>query len=199
MRLALSTNHYASGWKRPDNTLEAVTALGIRYASMPDGLEREDVLLTIIRCFHPYIFKYVDMIIRGHLPSYRHHVNKDSANFLRCFTKGGGDTTTQGLQLTCRTMHLAFKDQTYDEVYNILVVLLIKVIHAYDPTYTDKVKLVSEAIEKLDPEHVIAGDELGLDFDPRRFLRWMTRNEILVAVRNPKQERFRFPPRANYL
>jgi hypothetical protein len=35
---------------------------------------------------------------------------------------------------------------------------------------------------------VITGLEIDVDFDPRRFLRWMTRNGILVAVRNPKNK-----------
>jgi hypothetical protein len=35
-------------------------------------------------------------------------------------------------------MHLAFKNQTADEIYNILAGLLIKVIDAYDPAYKDQ-------------------------------------------------------------
>jgi len=48
----------------------------------------------------------------------------------------------------------------------------IKVIHSYDPRYTDKIKLVAEAIERLEnPDEIITGLELDLDFD-RRFLRF---------------------------
>jgi hypothetical protein len=46
-------------------------------------------------------------------------------------------------------LHLAFGKQSADEVYSILAGLLIKVINGYDPGYTDKVKLVVEAINRL--------------------------------------------------
>jgi hypothetical protein len=150
MRYALSANHYAALWGKTDNSLEDVTNLGIRYAELPDCREKEDVLLEIIQCFHSYVLKYVDMILRGHLPTYRGHVNQDSVNFLCRFMRSGEAGSNLGmLQGICRTMHVAFKNESYDEVYNILAGLLVKVIHSYDPKYTDKIKLVAEAIDRL--------------------------------------------------
>ena len=190
MRYALSANHYAALWGKTDNSLEDVTNLGIRYAELPDCREKEDVLLEIIQCFHSYVLKYVDMILRGHLPTYRGHVNQDSVNFLCRFMRSGEAGSNLGmLQGICRTMHVAFKNESYDEVYNILAGLLVKVIHSYDPKYTDKIKLVAEAIDRLQiSDEVILGPELDLDFDPGKYLRWMTRKGILVAVRDPEDK-----------
>jgi len=105
--------------------LQAITDLGIRYATMADGEDREDVLLVIVRAFHAYVLKYADRIQRGHLPVYRGHANQDSVAFLRRFLRLATRLPTKGLKLACRTMHLAFSGQSYDEVYNILVGLLI--------------------------------------------------------------------------
>ena len=176
MRYSLSSSHYAARWGKQDYSLEAMTALGIKYAAMQDGPEREDVLLTIVQAFNSYILKYVNMIMRGHLPTYRGYANRDSVNFLRRFLRPGDSPTDRAsLQLACRTMHLAFQNQTADEIYNILAGLLIKVIDAYDPAYTTKIKMVAQAIDRLDaPGDVILDEELDVDFYPRRFLLWMT-------------------------
>ena len=36
------------------------------------------------------------------------------------------------------------------------------------------------------PDRVITGDELGLPFDPRRFLRWLLRKGLLGAIGSDK-------------
>jgi hypothetical protein len=191
MRFALSTSHYAANWPREEvNKLEDVTDLGVLYASLSDGPERKTVLLSILRAFYSYLLKYAEMIQRGHLPVYRGHISKDSVYFLRRFLRSGDQPTRAALQAACRTLHLAFPRQSFDEVYNILTGLLIKVIDTYDPHYTDKVKLVVEAINRrADPDAIITGPELGLQFDPKRFLRWMARNGLLETLRDPEDKR----------
>ena len=63
-------------------------------------------------------------------------------------------------------------------------------IDTYDPQYTDKVKLVVEAINRrADPDALITGPELELEFDPKRFLRWMAKNGLLEAIRDPEDKR----------
>jgi len=63
-----------------------------------------------------------------------------------------------------------FLGSSFDEVYNILTGLMIKVINTYDPHYTDKVKLVVEAIDRLaDPDAVITGPELNSPLRPEAF------------------------------
>jgi hypothetical protein len=47
--------------------------------------------------------------------------------------------------------------------------------------------MVAQAIDRLDASvDVITDEELDVDFNPRRFLRWMTRNGLLEAVRDPE-------------
>ena len=99
--------------------------------------------------FHSYLLKYTDMIQRGHLPTYKGNASNDTVYFLRQFLRPGDEPVRANLQAACRTLHLAFPHQSFDEVYNILTGLLIKVVNTYDPHYTDKVKLVVEAINRL--------------------------------------------------
>jgi len=81
------------------------------------------------------------------------------------------------MQAACKTLHLAFERLSADEVYNILSGILMRVIKAYDPGYTQKIKLVAEAIDRrASIDDVITGDELELPFEPRRYLRWLARN-----------------------
>ena len=43
--------------------------MGRRYAELPPGdQEKEDLLLELCQCFHPYLMKYLVMICRGHVP-----------------------------------------------------------------------------------------------------------------------------------
>ena len=82
MHYALSTAKWP---KEEGNKLEDITNLGVRYASMADGPEREAVLLLILRAFHSYLLKYTDMIQRGHLPTFKGHVSSDTATFSASF------------------------------------------------------------------------------------------------------------------
>jgi hypothetical protein len=191
MRFALSNSHYAAAWPI-EETYEPdfITGLGIRYAALPPGAEREDVMFQIVRCFHAYLLKYADMIQRGHLPIYRGRVSQDSATFLSRFLRPGDAPTRANLQQACRTLYVAFGRQGFDEVYNILVGILIRTIDAYDPEYTAKIRAVAEAIEQyVAADLVITGDELELPFPPRRYLKWMARNGILEAIRDPRKKR----------
>ena len=191
MQYTLSNYHYAARWPKQElHEPGAVTALGVRYASLAEGPEREGVLFSILQAFHSYLLKYTDMILRGHLPVYCSHINRDSADFLRRFLPRGHKVTRAGLQAACRTLHLAFPQQGFDEVYDILTGVLIRVVGSYDPEYTAKIRLVAEAIGRIeDRDAVFTGADLGLPFDPRRFLRWMTGRGILEPIREPQHQR----------
>jgi len=146
MRYSLSNDHYAAEWPLEETyRLEDITQLVVRYAGMEDGGEREEVLLAILRCFHSYLMKYTDMIQRGHVPVYKGRINQDSGNFLRRFVRRGDTATLVSMQTACKTLHVAFGRLSADEVYNILTGILMRVIKAYDPGYTQKIKLVAEA------------------------------------------------------
>jgi hypothetical protein len=58
-----------------------VTDLGLRYAQA-EGQEKEELSLELLHCFHSYLMKYVDMILRGHLPRYGGRVNEDAKKLL---------------------------------------------------------------------------------------------------------------------
>ena len=83
-------------------------------------------------------------------PGAKHEFRNDAHfYFLRRFLPPGTLFSRESLHAACLNLHLAFGKQSADEVYSILAGLLIKVINGYDPCYTDKVKLVVEAINRL--------------------------------------------------
>ena len=120
--VTLPSSHYASGWKidtalRP---IEEITALGCRYADLPDNAEKEDLLLDLCQCFHPYLMKYLVMICRGHVPivghgGNPHFINKDVKPFLIYFLPKGQKPTRSHLSKVARQLHLAFKGLETEE------------------------------------------------------------------------------------
>lgn len=109
MRYSLSHRHYAAKWPLDETyNPDDITELGIRYKALePGSQEREQVLLQILRSFHGYLLKYAHMIVRGHIPNYRHGFNQDSASFLSRFVAGGDEVSRHKLHATCHTLHLA--------------------------------------------------------------------------------------------
>jgi hypothetical protein len=93
----LPPSHYASGWKTEGaiRPLEEINDLGRRYAELPNfDSEKQDLLLELCQCFHPYLMKYLVMICRGHVPivghgSNPHFINKDVRTFLMYFLPKG--------------------------------------------------------------------------------------------------------------
>jgi hypothetical protein len=65
----LSAAHYAAKW--PTDAVACtpaeLTKLGAEFVNLPEGQEKETLLLEILQCFHGYLLKYVSMILRGHL------------------------------------------------------------------------------------------------------------------------------------
>ena len=56
--------------------------------------EKQDLLLDLCQCFHPYLMKYLVMICRGHVPivghgGNPHFINKDVRTFLMYFLPKG--------------------------------------------------------------------------------------------------------------
>lgn len=149
--LVLPSNHYASDWSQncEIRDTETVTKLGVEYATCRNPKRKEDLLFEIVRFFHSYLFKYAGMIISGSLPKTGGHVNEDTKKMLRMFLPAGTRVTGFTLAKTARTLNLAFKGQSTEEVYNILVGCLVRAVDKYDPRYVEKVKLAVEAIEKM--------------------------------------------------
>jgi hypothetical protein len=86
--ISIDRAHYASNWALPKdsefNDLQVVNQAGIDYAFMPDGPEKEDKLLELVKYFHGYVYKYTDLIVAGHLPQ-MHYYNGDTRRFLKYF------------------------------------------------------------------------------------------------------------------
>ena len=74
-------------------------------------------------------------------------INKDIKPFLLYFLPKGCALDWHTMNVMVKGFHLAFKGMETEEIYDILMEQLVATIKGYDPTYTDKVKLLVEAIE----------------------------------------------------
>jgi hypothetical protein len=190
----LSPTHYAASWSVPSdddfNTLESVNELAIYYATLPDGPSKEDAFLKLVKSFHGYIIKYTNMVIRGQLPSVNSSAGRDAARTLKTLLPKGVPATPATLSKACRTLHLAFKTLTTDEVYDVLVLCFLRACRRYDPHYTDKVKQVCEVFnaqkirKQLNPAEVSA----LVGFDASRHVRLLVGKGYLEAVFGPKRK-----------
>jgi len=104
----------------------------------------------LLRAFHPYLYKYLDMIVRGHVPRYGpNRINQDAKKFLMTMMPKGTPVNLATLVSTCKYLHLAFKGYEPAEIYNILATCLLRVIGMYNPFYVEKVKLITAGIGLL--------------------------------------------------
>jgi hypothetical protein len=164
--------------------LAEITDLGRRYAELPsDSAEKEALLLELCQCFHPYLMKYLVMICRGHVPVIGRGdqgapINKDIKPFLLYFLPKGCALDWHTMNVIVKGFHLAFKGMETEEIYDILMEQLVATIKGYDPTYTDKVKLLVEAIEhglSTRKQFSFADVNRHLDFDCNRYIRLLGR------------------------
>jgi len=145
---------------------------------------KQELLLELCQCFHPYVMKYLVMICRGHVPVWGKRVNQDIAKFIHYFMPKGVKMDKRTIQTTIRHLHLAFKEMETDEVYDILMEQLIRAIAKYDPKYTEKVKEVVDTInDKLSGIKQIHVAEVNrhVDFDSNRYLRLLCRRGYLTS------------------
>lgn len=146
----LSKRHYASKWAEISIlTLEEANELGRLYSELPDGPAKQAAFLKIAAHFHGYLMKYLRMIFDGRVPSWGPRVNKDVEPFIKFFLPKSEPVTRAALTTVCRHFHLAVKGMDTDEVYEVLMIQLLTAIARYDPAYTEKVKLLTEAINTL--------------------------------------------------
>ena len=200
-RATVSPAHYAHNWKvasRDDlHDRDKVNALGVQYAKMPAGPEKEAILLGILECFHGYLVKYLGMVTTGHLPEMNSPAGKDSVAFLKTLVPQGrkGEVNRLVLMSTCRTLHLAFKQMSSDDIYDTLVLCLIRAVDKYDPTYTDKIQQVCQVVDKLPTrrrpkntsEFTVEDINSTVGFDAYSYIRWLVRKGLLASVYGPKK------------
>ena len=149
--IVLPANHYASVWGKTESvfkTIPEVTELGRRYAELPDGsAEKEALLLELCQSFHPYLTKYLVMICQGHIPisggnvaksgTRARYVNKDIRPFLLFFLPAGQRLNWITANRIVKQFHLAFKGMETEEIYDVLMSLLMTILRVYDPVYRE--------------------------------------------------------------
>ena len=178
-------------------SLPEINDLGRRYAELPAEMAgisnpaKQELLLELCQCFHPYLMKYLVMICRGHVPilgigpkATFGNVNGDVKKFLYYFLPKGQTLTRQNLNPVVRHLHLAFKDMETEERYDVLMEQLVRAINQYDPKYTEKVKLVVEAINhELSKRTQFAAVDVRryVDFDCDRHIRLLCRRGFLTS------------------
>jgi hypothetical protein len=94
------------------------------------------------------------------------------------------------LSKVCRTLHLAFKALTTDEVYDVMAMCFLRACHRYDPCYVEKVKQVCEVLHgKTRRQQFTPGDITALvGFDVTRHLRLLVGKGYLAPVFGPKRK-----------
>ena len=193
--------------------LEEVNAIGRRYAELPEEIpaagdrmvsnpEKENLLLELCQCFHPYLMKYLVMICRGRVPIVGHgnfpaYTNKDVKPFLMYFLAKGQKPTYQILTTISRTLHLAFKGMQTEEVYDVLMEQLVGALKGYDPNYKSTVKMVVEAANhEFSKRKQFSAAELNrhLDIDSTRYLRLLGRLGFLREQERAEKTAMIFGP-----
>jgi hypothetical protein len=198
--ITLAAGHYAAAWKTDEvpRPLREVDDLGRRYAILPAEIEvsdrsisnpaKEDLLLELCQCFHPYLMKYLVMIRCGHVPvvgvgKERNHISKDVVPFLIYFLPKGKKFDRITAHTIVRHFHLAFKGMETEEMYDILMEQLVRAINQYDPFYTDKVKRIVEILDDELSERTqfaVIDVTRHLGFDSDRYIRLLCRRGFLT-------------------
>jgi len=160
----LAPSHYAGKWIIPEeeqrNDLAAVNALGYAYATAPDSPANEAKLLEVLECFHGYLMKYLCMIVRGTIPPANSRAGRDAKELLRTLaprgsTPKGAKPSKELTDATCKMLHLAFKGQTTEDIYDTLVFCFVKAARQYDPYFAYKTRKVCEELYALPKQFTV--------------------------------------------
>jgi hypothetical protein len=164
-----------------------VNALGYAYATAPDSAAKEAMLLEVMECFHSYLMKYLCMIIRGTIPPANSRAGRDAMELLRTLAPRGVKFTKPVVDATCKTLHLAFKSQTTEDIYDTLVFCFVKAARQYDPYYADKIKQVCEVIGELPKQFTIQQLEARVGFSCTGILRYLVSKDLLSSIIGKKK------------
>ena len=187
----LAQSRYAGKWIIPDEDqhydLASVKALGYAYAIAPDSPAKEAKLLEMMECFHGYLMKYLCMIVRGTIPPANSRAGGDAKELLRTLAPRGSQPSKELTDSTCKMLHLAFKGQTTEDIYDTLVFCFVKAARQYDPYYADKTKQVCEVVRELPKQFTSQQLEARVGFDCTGILRSLVRKSILSSVIGKKK------------
>jgi hypothetical protein len=131
--------------------------------------------------------KYLCMIIRGTIPPANSRAGKDAKELLRTLAPRGVAPSKALTDATCKTLHLAFKGQTTEDIYDTLVFCFVKAARQYDPYYADKTKQVCEVIGELPKQFTIQQLEARVGFDCIGILRSLVRKGFLASAIGKKK------------
>ena len=82
-----------------------VTDIGIRFAKAASDEAKEVASMELIEAFHPYLHKYLDMIVHGRVPVFNHKVNGDAKQLLVYLLPPGSEVNLTNLNHACRHLH----------------------------------------------------------------------------------------------
>jgi hypothetical protein len=198
--ISLPTRHYAADWPTDSlRTTAEISDLARRYKVISDGPEKERLLLDLCQSFHVYLIKYLRMICLGHVPIVgigvgrdRACINSDAKAFLKLPLPRNETLDRPTASRTVKSLHLAFKGMEVEEIYDVLMSLLINALAKYDPDYKARVKEVVETIRRELPKRkqfTIAELNRHLSFDSDRYLRLLARRDFLAPVKEGKENR----------
>ena len=230
----LPAKHYAANWPAiTECSVSKTNELGIRFARLPDGQDKEEAFLDIAQSFHPYLMNYLEMILRGRMPVWGANAkssspNREAMKFVQFFVKKGTAPSKMAIQQVCSKFHLAFRHGVAggrldpEEIYEILISLLLRVATQYDPDYSNKIAQIVSLLsdtplgsvprlnehEQLKSATLFTAGEIRryLDFDCDRHCGMLCRRGFLIDA--GKQEgaglRYRknpeaWPPPASFL
>lgn len=199
----LSPEHFASKWPVPTKDdfkgYEETNELGIKYANLVDGPAKQDLMLELTQCFHGYLMKYLNMIVRGHLPPVNSSAGTEAIKFLNLLSPGSKtEKSSSAYGEICRTLHLAFKQSTTDDIYDSLLMCLMRAVKKYDPRYVEKLKKVCEAIDVkckgkqrrigTTPEFSAQDIATKVDMDVNSYLRKLVKRGHLRSIADNKKK-----------
>jgi hypothetical protein len=187
----LDPSHYAGKWAVPVQDqrygLREVNALGLEYALLSDSSEKEEKLATLIEYFHGYFMKYLCMVVRGTIPPVNSLAGRDAKDFLFTLKVKGVKFTKEVAEATCKMLHLAFKGETSEEIYDTLVFCFVKAARQYDPHYASKTKEVCEVIPELSKQFTVEELEARVGFSCGRILASLSRKSLVKSVIGKKK------------
>jgi hypothetical protein len=171
--------------KDQKNDVKVVNDLAIQFCHETDPVRKSELGLKLVKCFHSLIMLYTSLVVTGSVPSLKTPAGQDASRFLVTLMSKNQPVNYVTLSATCRTLHLAFKQQTPDDIYDVMVTCFLRTCQKYDPDYHTRIKTVYDCLVKLGTlsfDVEIVNEQVG--FDCKRVLDWLSRKEVLTVKVN---------------
>lgn len=123
----LSYDHYAYKWVTCTYTVASTNELAVRWFDTPEGPDKEDLSLELVKRFHSLLYKFMKLLVTGK-PDLKSSHQKA---FLNLFMSGNKNMS--GYKLIAAQCTIVFRSDTPDDIYNQLVVLFLQLLKMYNP------------------------------------------------------------------